>query len=205
MRRILLSELSSLKVYSDQGIFATGDTVTIDLYPNGSATIEPVDSNACVEIGTTGNFYFDLDNITTKPTTLTEYYFVMSDTTTKKQSGLITAGGWVEYVEPLGDADTCKITVDIYEADGSTQLDATDLFDSLKKNYIELKTAFYSDSRYYKIAKYRPSYDQVTAKAFWLMPQGATVNVKIESIGIDEQSLTVPAQSTIDLYTWINT
>jgi len=210
MTRNLLSEISSLKVYSDHGVFATADDVTIDLYPNGSGTIEPVTSNACVEIGTTGNFYFALSNITTPPTVLTEYHWIMADTTTKKQSGLITFGGWVESVEPLGAASTCKITANLSDGDGESGIDVVDLFANNNQNYMEIPTpstnlGLYADSRYFKVGKYLPSYDRLTNQAFWVLPQGASINIKLPSFGIDQSGITVPASSTVTLNTLLTT
>lgn len=208
MSRYLLSEIASAKVYSSQGIFATLDTVTIEIYNNG--TIETLTSNACVEIGSTGNFYFDLSNITTQPTAYAELYWVMSDTTTKKESGLIVCGGWVESVAPLGEADTCKITTSLSDGDGESGVDVGDLFTNSAQNYIEIpspsaNTGIYANSRYFKVGKYLPSYDRLTNGAYWVIPQGATINVKLPTFGIDKSGITVPASNTVTLNTLLTT
>lgn len=205
MSRNLLSEISSLKVYSDQGVFATLDTVTIDLYPNGSATIEPLTSNACVELGTTGNFYFDLSNVITTPTVLTEWYWVMADTTTKKQSGLFRAGGWVESVNPLGPADTCKITANLSESDGIGAIDINTLMTDNNGNTMEIADTYFASTRYFRVGdKIKPSYDFLNSQAYWILPQGASINIDLQTFKISEKAQTVPSQSEITLNSWLN-
>jgi hypothetical protein len=203
--RFTLSELSSAVA---RGKFTTLDTVTITLYRNTTGTAETLDTANCTEIGTTGHFYWEFSNITTAPTDYSDYLWIMSNgTPAQDQHGNYIFGGWPEYIEAtLPDADICKITAKIFEADGDGKIEPNDLFDPLKKNYIEIKSSYYANSRYFKLDKYKPSLDQINdGLIYWLMPQGATVDIRSETIGVNETGLTVPLQSTIDLNTWITT
>jgi len=89
------------------GKFNTGDTVTITLYDLSDESSETLTSNACSELGSTGVFYWSTSNITTQPTTFTEYAWVMTNSTTS-QYGKIVLGGYPENC----DSKISAITVD---------------------------------------------------------------------------------------------
>ncbi len=202
MSRYLLSELESANVYSSQDTFATGDTVTIVIYNNG--TLETLTSNACTEIGTTGNFLFSLSNITTQPETYSELYWIMSSTA-QDESGLLVAGGWTELLnslpQALDAADECRVTVNLYKIGGGINpINPETLFDITKTNHIELLAKYYDGSRYFKLEEIKPSYSDDTATASWVLPQGASVNIQLDSFGITKTTVTIPSQSTIDLF-----
>lgn len=206
--RYLLGEASSKKVYSTVGTFADGDTMSINVYKDGSSTPEALTAGTLTQIGTTGVYYWSFFDLVTAPTAYSEYYWIMSDDTTKKESGLATFGGWPELLlslpANLQAADSCRITTSLYEGDGSCKIEPSLLSDPNKDNYIYLKTSYWDGTRYYELGKYKPSYDQLTGQAYFILPQGATVDVKLESFGINETSQTVPSSSTSDLYTWLN-
>lgn len=200
--RYLLSELASAKVYSSIGTFTTGATVTAAMYNNGVS--EPLTSGACVEIGTTGIFYLSLSDITTTPTAYAELLWVMDDGAGTTESGLVIAGGYPESVEPLGDTNQCKITVNLYNPDGSCAVDIEDLFSNTTENYIEVKTSYYQTDRYFQLGKIKPSYDILTKQAFWVLPQGSTFDLKLSSFGLTGSAKTVPSTSTATLYSILN-
>lgn len=209
MDRILLSEFGSLNVYSEFGVFADGDTITAKAYKNGSSTPESQTTGTVTQISNTGVFYYDLSDLVNQPTALSEYYWTMTDATTKKDSGLIRVGGWVELLnslpQALDPANICRITTQLYEADGSCIVDPNTFANqSVNANYIELKTTFHDGSRYFKFGQFAPSYDESTGNAFWLLPREATVDVKLSSFGISETGVTVPDLSTQTLYDWLN-
>lgn len=111
MDRIKLSEFSSVKVYSPFGVFANGDVITINVYKNGSSTPEAKTTGTVSQIGTTGVFFYPLSDLTNQPTTFTEYYWTMADATTKKFSGYLRTGGWVETASSGPGANQTTITV----------------------------------------------------------------------------------------------
>lgn len=209
MSRHLLSEYASIKAYSSIGVFANLDTVAINVYKNGS--LEPLDSAVCLEISATGIFTWSFANLTAAPDDLSEYYWVMSDITTKKESSkeIVYFGGYPELLlslpQALDPANICRITTQLYEADGSCIVDPNTFADqSINENSIELKTSFNDGTRYFKLGKFAPSYDESTGAAFWLVPRLSTVDVKLTSFGVTKTSALVPDQSTIDLKTWLD-
>ena len=192
------------------GIFETGKTVTIEVYDARTGLAETLTTNACTEIGTTGVFVWEFSNLDTLPSAFTQFLYIMTDnsTTPVKRRELLDTGGWVESLpSALPPADTCKITTSLSDGDGQCFVTVEDLFDTSMQNYIELPqgTSVFANSRYFKVGKYQPSYDRVTGAAYWILPQGASANVKLTSFGIDESNKTIPAQSTIDLNTWLTT
>lgn len=142
MSRNTLSESAIVIATSEVGQFANGDTVTIELYKNGTA--EPIDSAVCIQLGTSGIFLWMFSNLTTAPSAYAKYNWIMSDTTTKKASGAQEFGGWPDLVTNLQGVNTVTITikdkqaipvvmegvkVDIYNSDNTLFLDSktTDL------------------------------------------------------------------------------
>lgn len=66
--------------------FTTGNTVTISVYDLSDGSSVALDSNACIEISTSGIFRFDLiGNITTPPAGYVEYVYEMDNSSTTKQ------------------------------------------------------------------------------------------------------------------------
>lgn len=80
--------------------FPTGSTVTIDLYDLSDGSAVGLDDDSCTEIGATGYFYWNTDNITTYPNVRTEYLWVTTDTHTES-AGKIIIGGWPDYVRDM--------------------------------------------------------------------------------------------------------
>jgi|GEM_PF-6998213 len=198
--RYKLSELATLPVV---GKFTTLDTVTISIYDLSDGSVIALDSNECSEIGVTGYFTWDFSNLTDQPTEFTRYLWIMSNGSIEV-SGQVDAGGWVESIPDLPPvADTCKITVNLSEADGKVSF-PDDLFSPNYQNHIKLGANFYGNSRYYRLGEYKPSFDSLTGQAFWVLPQGATVDVILESYGIESKGAVVPASATVDLYAWLN-
>lgn len=198
--RYKLSELLTLPVV---GKFETGETVTIKIYDSASGDEIATDDDSCTEIGATGFYLWSFANLTEQPSVFKRLLWVMSDGVTE-QSDIVDAGGWAESIPtPIGSADTCKVTVNLSDADGNITF-PNDLFTDTLENSIELRALFYGNSRYYRLGKYKPSFDGLTGVAFWVLPQGATVDIVLESYGVEEKSKVVPASDTIDLYAWIN-
>lgn len=204
--RHLLSEASTIKVYSTIGVFANGDNMSINVYKDGSSTAEILTTGTLTQIGTTGIYYWEFSDLVTAPTALSEYAWVMQDDTVKVQSGVERFGGWPELLTTaLPAASICRITTSLFEVDGVCSVDADVLANqSTKANYIELETTYSDGSRYYKVGKYAPNYDRANNLVYWDFPQGATVNIKLTDFGISEKSVLVPSQSTIDLYDLLN-
>ena len=111
MDRIKIAEFDSLKVYSTFGVFANGDVITTNVYKDGSSSAESQTAGTVTQIGTTGVFAYPLSDLVNNPTTLTEYYWTMEDATTKKDSGFIRVGGWVETASSGPGANQVTITV----------------------------------------------------------------------------------------------
>lgn len=112
------------------GKFDTGSTVTISLYKLSDGSSVTLTSASCTEIGTTGIFRWNTSNITTQPTVLTEYAWVMSDGT-ENQYGKLVLGGYPDQIDQsLSDMeDNIRGTDDDDLKTLSDQLDAaqTDL------------------------------------------------------------------------------
>ena len=70
-------------------------------------------------------------------------------------------------------------------------------------NTIDLKDSYSDGSRYFELGSYKPSYDEASGGTYWLIPQGSTVDVNIQAYGISKKSAVVPAISTTDLKTWL--
>ena len=72
--------------------FTSGGTVTITLYdPEATSDASiTLTSNACVEFGTSGLYFWDMSKIATLPSPHQEYGYIMTDGSTKQ-------GGTIEY------------------------------------------------------------------------------------------------------------
>lgn len=116
------------------GKFTTGDTVTISLYDLSDSSSVSLTSGACAEISTTGVFKWDTTDITTQPTSMTEYLWIMDNSTIKKY-GKIILGGYPDDVEKLlkvqkNKWDIKNNVLTIYDDDETTTLYSFDLKDS---------------------------------------------------------------------------
>jgi len=100
MYQYSISELSSGKALV-RALHTTGSTVTFELY-DGAGVSVPLTSAACTEIATSGVFVFDLDNITTKPTSFENYQGFFKDGVTVVGYIEARAGGWVALIDPAG-------------------------------------------------------------------------------------------------------
>ncbi|MBU2647529.1 hypothetical protein KKI24_22670 [bacterium] len=195
---IPLSETPVARAY-----FPAGKTVTIALYDNAGDVI-PIDTAACTPSTEDPNIYiWSFDNVTTTPTELLTGYWKMSAAGYPDERGEFYWGGWVQDVDPLSSADTCKVSMNLSNADGNIPF-PNELYDPDNENYIQIKSQYYGSSRYFRMDKYKPSFDSLTGTAFWVLPQGATVDIKLKSFDIDESAQTVPSTTTADLYTWLN-
>lgn len=209
MSRNLLSESTSIKAFSPIGVFANGDTMSIAIYKDGSSVAEVLTAGTLTEIGSLGVFWWPFSDLVTAPTALSSYYWIMSDNTVKVASGVELFGGYPELLlslpQALDPANICRITTQLYEADGSCIVDPNTFADqSINENSIELKTEFNDGTRYFKLGKFAPSYDESTGAAFWLVPRLSTVDVKLTSFGVSKTGAIVPDVSTIDLKTWLD-
>ncbi len=153
--RFTLSELGQAVA---RGKFDTSDTVTITLYRNASATPETLDSNSCTELGSTGHFIWLFSEITTAPTTYSDYLAIMSNgTPAENQYDNYLFGGYPDDISHLSGANTVTITVEtalsvaiagakvtIYNSDNTLLLDSKDTDSSGQ-------AVFYLDDASYKV------------------------------------------------------
>ena len=208
MSRNLLSEISSLKVFSSVGVFANGDTMTILVYKDGSSTPETLTAGTLTEIGSLGIFWWPFSDLATAPTALAQYYWTMQDATTKTESGIETFGGYPELLlsvpQALTPADTCRITTSLFEANGECVINPKVFSDPTIQNDMELKTQYHDGSRYFQVDTFKPSYDSLTGVAYWVLPQGSTVDVTLKSFNIVKTGAVIPSVSTVDLKTWLD-
>ena len=94
MLRLTLTEFADHKVFAR---FDTGDAVTITVYNRTDNVTEVLTSSLCSEIGGTGIFEWNFSNLTTQPTYLTQYIWVMSNGASA-QDGVSVAGGYPETI-----------------------------------------------------------------------------------------------------------
>lgn len=78
--------------------FPTGSTVTFALYKISDESTITLTSASGNEIGSTGVFKWNTSNITTQPTSLTEYLWTATDTIST-QYGKIVLGGYPDYID----------------------------------------------------------------------------------------------------------
>lgn len=79
-------------VYNVVGSFPTASTVTITLYDPLTLEEVPLDSDVCVEIGSSGGYLWGTSKLTTQPTSYQEYAYVMTDGLSS-EAGLIKVFG----------------------------------------------------------------------------------------------------------------
>ena len=210
MSRNLLSEQSSISVYSPSGKFATGESITIKVYKNGS--LEPLTTDVCTEILTTGVYSWSFDNLDVAMDDLSECYWIMSRTlptvATYSPEKPDVFGGWVELLtslpQALTPANMCRITTNLSRIDGTCTSQPGTVQQDNNGNTINLST-FYSDgSRYFELGNYKPSYDELTGVTYWLVPRLSTVDVNLLVYGVTKTKVLVPDASTIDLKVWLD-
>lgn len=84
------------------GNFATGRTVTIELWNLATGAVVPLDDDSCAEIGTEGIFRWSSGEITTPPTVETQYVYRMTDATSGHQHhGKLILGGYPDTVAAI--------------------------------------------------------------------------------------------------------
>lgn len=192
------------------GIFSTGKTVTIQVIDAKTGVAETLTSNACTEILSSGVFVWEFSKLQTLPAVFTQYLYIMTDNsaTPVKRREMVDTGGWVELVVTpstgVPPANTCKIFTTLFQPDGTCVMDPNDLYNQTNDNFIDLKNSYFANSRYFRVGQYQPSYDQLLGQAYWVMPQGAAIDVKVDSIGVNETDLTVPDDVTVELNALIN-
>lgn len=79
--------LTELPVLAEQ--FTTGDTVTISMADLSDGATVTLTSASCTEIGSSGIFRWPVSNITTYPTSFTEYSYIMTNSSTTKVGKLV--------------------------------------------------------------------------------------------------------------------
>lgn len=83
------------------GEFASGETVTIILYDISTGNTVAVDSASCSEIGSTGWFRWNTENITIAVTVKTDYLYIMNDSNGFTYSGKFVIGGYVDIIDEI--------------------------------------------------------------------------------------------------------
>lgn len=84
------------------GKFTTGDAVAITIYNLSDSSIVILTSSVCAEIGSTGIFKWNTDNITTQPTSFVEYLWIMGNGATTID-GIIVLGGYPDQIKEQTD------------------------------------------------------------------------------------------------------
>lgn len=95
--RLTLAELATHKVFAQ---FSNGDTVNITVYDRTNLTTPVLTSSLCSEIESTGIFEWSFSNLSSQPTSLTQYVWVMDNTSTT-QTGTLEAGGYPDTLDEL--------------------------------------------------------------------------------------------------------
>lgn len=77
--------------------FDTGSTVTLTLYKLSDSSSVTLTSGSMTEIGSTGVFKWNSSDITTQPTSYTEYLWIATDGTLN-QYGKVVLGGYPDTI-----------------------------------------------------------------------------------------------------------
>lgn len=190
------------------GTFETGKTVTIQVINAKTGVAETLTQNACSEILSTGVFTWEFSDLDTFPAVFTQYLYIMTDNsaTPVQRKEMLDSGGWVESLPgALIPADLCKITVNLSESDGVCAVDINTLMMDNNGNTMEIADKYFANTRYFKVGdKIKPSYDFLAGQAYWIFPQGASVNIDLQTFKVTEKVKTVPSQSEITLNDWLN-
>ena len=84
--------------------FDTGSTVTLTLYKLSDSSSVTLTAGTMAEIGSTGVFKWNSSDITTQPTSYTEYLWIATDGTLN-QYGKLVLGGYPDNLDaPVSDA-----------------------------------------------------------------------------------------------------
>jgi len=191
-----ISELSSINAV---GSFSTGEAVTITVYDMSDSSVVALNSNVCSEIATTGKYKWNFSNITTPPTSIKQYLYIMTNGVSTI-SEVEVFGGWTEsIVGATIPADTCKITVNIFNPNDSI-VDQNDYYNEIYKSTAKIKDSFYdSDSiKNFSVKEYAPRGADLNGEIFWIFPQGATVQFEIPLINLTKE-VVIPATATANL------
>lgn len=158
--RYILSEASQALA---RGKFGTGDSVTITIYRNAGASAESLTSNVCLEQDSTGYFLFPMSNLTTAPTSFSNYFFIMTNgTPVEDQTGELTFGGYPDTIDANVGANVVTITIE--ETDTTAIVGAqVQLFNAAQTVVLDTKTTnssgivvFSADNGSYKIVIHKP-------------------------------------------------
>ncbi len=202
--RYLLSELPSVQAV---GIFETGKTVTIQVINAKTGVAETLTQNSATELLTSGVFVWEFSDLDTQPTAFVQFLYILTDNSAipVKRREMIDVAGWVESVNPLGPADTCKITVNLSESDGIGAIDINTLMTDNNGNTMEIADTYFANDRYFRVGdKIKSSYDFLNSQAYWILPQGASVNIDLQTFKVSEKAKEVPAQTEITLNDWLS-
>ena len=108
--RNILSEASLILARAK---FTTLDGVTITVYLNAGGTAETLDSNTCAEQDGSGIFLWSFSDLTTAPTSYSDYLWIMTNgTPAEDQWGVERFGGFVNNIASIAGANTATITVE---------------------------------------------------------------------------------------------
>jgi len=202
MSRFTLSEIASTVIRAG---FTTGDTVTVTIYNNASSTPVALDSNACIEIGSTGYFVFGLSNITTPPTTYADLFWVMTNSTTEVTGNMIF-GGSIEDTVRLSGANVVTLTI---EETDETPIAAAEiqLWNSGQTLLLDTKTTnssgqvvFSADDGSYKVVASKPQVsftvpEDLTVSGTTAQTYNGTPNVITPGSGAGECEVSIFASS----------
>ena len=105
-------------------VLPTGGTATIAVYDLSNGSSVTLTSASCSEIGSTGIWYWASSNITTYPTTMKQYAYQMTHSTTgvKSSPGKIVLGGYTDNVDV--QSSLIKTQTDKFGFDGSNYVSA---------------------------------------------------------------------------------
>jgi len=132
--RNTLDEASSVVA---RGEFTTGDTVTISIYLNNSATAESLTSSSAIEHSTSGVFYWEFSNLTTAPSVYSDYLFILTNGITTVIGNQVF-GGWPNTVDSNTGANVVTITVEEIDTTAISSVQVQ-LYDSTQTTVLDTK------------------------------------------------------------------
>lgn len=194
MSRNRLDELSDINAV---GTFITGNTVTITVYDLSDSSVVTLDSNSCLEIGSTGTFKWPFSNITTAPTSIIQYFYEMTNGS-QIQREIEFFGGWTELLGiTILDPDLCVIIAEVSQPSGCLA-DLDQFCSSISESYAELQGTYFqiSSSRFFTTDKTFPNYEDGTLK--FTLPRLASFKIVIPVLGIDT-TISVPDSESANL------
>ncbi len=113
------------------GEFLSGETVTITLYDLSSGAAVALDSDSCLEVGSTGWFCWASDNITTPANSKTEYLYIMTDSGGYTYSGKFIVGGYPDSNALETTAQAIKSKTDNIPTDPASESGVQSMIDGL--------------------------------------------------------------------------